>query len=292
MFPLPLQLQQLINLTLLLLLGFSVSSVYLSFYSIASIIIVILFWEYLFISIVYKKEYFFPYSAVSTVLGVVLMMASSSIWIYYVMAIGALLQKHLLRIGNRHIFNPSNFALIFGLLLFYNRAHIVLGQLGDEVWFGCLLVMLGFAILYRAKRWMIPLAFTALYLLLQYYIVVLHDPVMIPETVYYRFYSVSFLLFIFFMLTDPLTTPDSIYGQVWFAFFVAFGATMLDYYYGFRVQHLFLSLFIVTPLSRFFESWKVLTKKERLLVFPIVLLALSAIIVIEMQPPYHFEMEG
>ena len=292
MFSFPLQLQQLINLVLLLLIGFSVSSVYLSFYWITSIIILILIWEYLFLKIVYREHYFFPYSAVSTSLGVVLMMVSSTMWIYYFVIAGALLQKHLLRIDNRHIFNPSNFSLILGLLFFYNSAHIVLGQLGDEVWFAWLLVVLGFAILYRAKRWVIPLVFIVLYLLLQYYIVMLHDPVMIPETVYYRFYSVSFLLFIFFMLTDPLTTPDSVYGQALFAFFVAFGATMLDYNYGCRVQHLFLSLFIVTPLFRFFESWGVLTKKERLLMLPVIFLALGAIIIIEIQPPYHFEMEG
>ena len=292
MFSLPLQLQQLINLALLLLLGFSVSSIYLSFYWIASIIIVVLVWEYLFLSVVQRKHYFLPYSAMSTALGVVLMMISSNIWIYYFVIIGALLQKHLLRIDNRHIFNPSNFALILGLLFFYNSTHIVLGQLGDEVWFAWLLVVLALAILYRAKRWTIPVMFIVSYLLLQYYIVVLHDPVMILEKIYDRFYSISFLLFIFFMLTDPQTTSDSIYGQGWFAFFVAFGATVLDYYYGFRVQHLFLSLFIMTPLFRFFESWEVLTKNERLLVLSVIFLALGAIIVIEMQPPYHFEMEG
>jgi len=292
MVTLALQLQQFITLSLLLVIGLFAGAVCLPWYGIAILICFAWFWEHLFLYLKFSRLSFFSYSAASTTLGITLMMASTHIWIYGVVIIAALLQKHFLLLGKRHCFNPSNFALIIGLLFFYDSTHIVLGQLGDEVWLAWVLVALALPVLYRAERWIIPLVFALSYLFLQYSIVIQYDPMMLFESVYFRFYSVSFLLFVFFMLTDPVTTPAIPWRQMLFAFLTALGAVLLDYSVGFRAQHLFMSLFLLTPVFRLWDTWGQTRYKERFQALTVVLLALGAIIYIEMQPPYYFEMDG
>jgi len=250
--------------------------------------------EHFFIIMKEKKVSYFSYSAISTALGIILMMVAEHWWIYLVVIGLGLAQKHFLSIEKKHFFNPSNFALLFALLLFYNDAHIVLGQLGDSVWLKIFILILAIGILIRVERWVIPLVFIISYIIMQYVVIVQHDPVMIMEDVYHRFYSVSFLVFILFMLTDPRTTPQSIRGQAVFSIGLVFFSTLLDYWYGFRVQHLFMSLFffsIMVPLS---ISWE--TNANPLVLFfttfILLYLALSAIIYIETKPPYYFEMDG
>jgi hypothetical protein len=131
-----------------------------------------LFWEHTLLYLKYAKVSFFSYAAINTALGIMLMMVSIDIWIYYFVITLALLQKHFLLLQGRHLFNPSNFALIVGLLLFYKSTHIVMGQLGDEVWLAWITIALALPILYRVDRWIIPLAFVLFYILLQYAVIV------------------------------------------------------------------------------------------------------------------------
>lgn len=134
-------------------------------------------------------------------------------------------------------------------------------------------------ILIRVNRWIISLFFTLFYLLFQYLFVVSLDPVLIMEEIYHRFYSISFILFILFMLTDPRTTPSVFSWQVVFAFLVALLSTALDYVYGFRIQHLFLSLFFFSLFTPLLELWQ--TKERKLIfkmTFPLFILATVVII--------------
>jgi Na+-translocating ferredoxin:NAD+ oxidoreductase RnfD subunit len=228
---------------------------------------------------------FLSISSLSTAIGVMLMMVSFKLWIYFVVIGLGLLQKKYFRINNQHLFNPSNFALIMGLLLFYTDAHIILGQLGDELWMIGLLVVMGLAILIRVNRWVISMAFIFFYLLFQYLLVLSYDPVLLFEDIYYRFYSLSFLLFLLFMLTDPRTTPEHYLHQILFSLFVALLSTLFDRFYGFRVQHLFLSLFLFSLFVPFIGQKRIL--KALLIAF----FATMVIITIESKIPYYFIMD-
>ena len=221
------------------------------------------------------------------------MMVTTHYIIYFVVILFALLQKQFLHYHKQHFFNPSNFALIIGLLFFYHDAHFVLGQLGHEIWLLWGVGILGIFILYRIDRWVIPISFVLTYLIFQYFIIVHTDPVLIMEDIYYRFYSVSFIVFILFMLTDPKTTPTKKCSQVVFATAIASLTTLLDYYYGFRVQHLFIVLFFSSPLVILIEEYKNSLDKRTflLMMLLIVILSLSAIIYIQIQAPYYFEMD-
>jgi len=288
------QLQQLINLGLLLLLGKYAAHIYLPWENILLILLVTMSIEHLMLYVKAKKITFFSFSSLSTAIGVMLMVVTPHMWITMLLIVFGLLQKHFLTWKGEHFFNPSNFALMMGLLFFYDDAHIVLGQLGDSVWLGIVVLLLAAAILFRVDRWIIPVSFFTIYLLLQYFFIVKSDPVLIMDTVYYRFYSVSFIVFILFMLTDPKTTPKKYWEQLLFAAVIALGATLLDYYNGFRVQHLFMALFTSAAMVPLCMHWQDVDQRKTFIRMSstMLLLALSAIIYIEMQPPYYFEMNG
>jgi len=283
------QLQQFINLVILLLLGKYVAHLYLPWSSIVFLMLFALSLEYSIIYYRYRKLSFVSYSSLSTSIGVMLMMATPHLWIMLVMISLALLQKHLIRYGKYHLFNPSNFAIIMGLLFFYDETHIIVGQLGEHLWLEIFIMLLGIAILVRVDRWIIPVVFGLVYLLAQYYYIVNSDPVLIMQSIYWRFYSLSFIVFILFMLTDPQTTPKSIAEQISFAIILAIGTTWMDYHYGYRVQHLYMVLFLLSPMV---VLARVVSRDIKLYIMIafIVFLSLNAIIVIENQPPYYYEM--
>ena len=287
-----LQLQQFINLLLLLTLAYFSANIYLSWYALGTVLVVTLFLEHIFIWIKEKKCDYFSYASMTTAIGVMLMMVSAEYWIYFLIITVALAQKHFLRLKTGHIFNPSNFALIMALLLFYDTAHIVLGQLGDDVWLLSLVIFLGVVILWQAKRWVITLTFVFAYLCFQYMFVVMTDPLIVFEDIYERFYSVSFTVFILFMLTDPRTTPAKVWEQILFSLCVAAMATVMDYVYGFRVQHLFLILFFCSAFYALFVQQKRYSLKEKVRAGVLIILVLSVIIFIQIQEPYYFEMDG
>jgi hypothetical protein len=285
------QLQQFINLLLVCTLGYFSANMYLSWYAIGTILLVSFFSEHILVWIKEKKIDYFSYSSLTTSIGVVLMMVSTDYLVYFVVIIFALVQKHFLRLETGHLFNPSNFALIMGLLIFYDKAHIVLGQLGDALWLLYVVLLMGVIILWQAKRWIISLCFVLFYLCFQYILIVSTDPLVIFEDIYERFYSISFIVFVLFMLTDPRTTPFKVGEQIVFSFFLAGMSTSMDFVYGFRIQHLFLVLFLGSAFYALFVRQKLYSYKDKMRAGVLFILVLSVIIFIQIQEPYYFEMD-
>lgn len=280
-----------LNLLLVALLGIWSANFYLTLWKLLLLLLFAMVIEWGWYRLKHQSLPFFPYSALITALGVGFMLVSTHYWLYGVVIFLGLFQKHLLPLAGFPPFNPSNFALVSGLLLFYHDTHLVFGQLGDEAWFALWVLVCGVVILWGVKRFWIPLAFVVGYWLFQYVAIVGIENMVYVEDITRRFYGVSFLLFILFMLTDPQTTPSSFSLQILFGVFVALGATLLDYLYGFRLQHIFLSLFMNTPLILLFEK-REKRGYEVLHLMVMILLTLSAIIYLENQPPYYFAMDG
>lgn len=143
-------------------------------------------------------------------------------------ASAAIGSKFLLRLGGKHVFNPTNFTLVL-LIALSDRAWVSPGQWGSAAWFAFLMACLGGLVVTRAARADVTLGFLACVLALQigraYW---LGDPLAIPL---HRLQNGGLLLFAFFMISDPKTTPDSRVGRLVFAFVVALGA----YYVQFRL---------------------------------------------------------
>ena len=283
------QLQQFLTLLTLLILGKLFAHIEVSYLDIFTVLLLAAIVEHTFIYLKNGSIDFFSFSALSTALGLLLMMSVTSVWIYAVAIIIALAQKYLIKVANHHIFNPSNFALVVTMILFYDKAHITAGQLGDQYWLSVIVLLLGGIVLYRANRLLISLLFVIFYILFQDIFVVGYDPILLSEDIYQRFYQVSYIVFILFMITDPRTTPSKLIYQMLFVVLITLIDAMLDRYFGYRVIHIFISLFVVSPVVPL-VCYKP-KKGDIYLLISIWLIAVSLSIYLENMPPYYFGVD-
>ena len=98
------QFQQLINLGLLLLLGKYAAHIYLPWKHILLILLVTVCIEHLMLYMKENEITFFSFSSLSTAIGVMLMMVTSSIWITILLITLGLFRKHFLQYENEHFF--------------------------------------------------------------------------------------------------------------------------------------------------------------------------------------------
>ena len=130
------------------------------------------------------------------------------------------------RFRGKHIFNPTNGALV-AMLLLTDQVWVSPGQWGSLVFFAFLMACVGGIVVTRAARADVTCAFIAYYCALLFgRSVYLGEPLGIPL---HRLESGALLLFTFFMISDPKTTPDSRAGRVLFAALVAFGAWYVQF---------------------------------------------------------------
>ena len=146
--------------------------------------------------------------------------------------------KFVVRVGGKHVFNPTNLALV-ALLATSDAAWVSPGQWGDAAFVAFLLACLGTVVVTRASRADVSFGFLACYVgLMVARALYLGDPMWIPL---HRLQSGSLLLFAFFMISDPKTTPDSRAGRLIFAAAVALGAYYVHFVL-FRTNGLLWSL--------------------------------------------------
>jgi len=134
--------------------------------------------------------------------------------------------KFVIRCRGKHVFNPTNFAIVVLLLLTPN-VWVSPGQWGNVVFFAFLIACLGLLVVSRAERSDVTYAF----LIAWSAIVIgrslaLGEPPAIPI---HRLQNGALLLFTFFMISDPKTTPNSRAGRVLFATIVALGAGYIQF---------------------------------------------------------------
>ncbi len=173
-----------------------------------------------------------------------------------------LVSKHLLRHNGRHIFNPSNIGLAWGLLLIgpsnVFSEHLWWAPLGAPV-------LVAMAVIFGGAYWvlrqvkMIPLAvaFLATFFALiglfavfgrSYYATWHHGPV--GGSFYWLTIALSpeVLIFVFFMITDPQTAPKSPTGRIIYGVATAVVAAGLIMVQGteFGIKVAILSSLLVT----------------------------------------------
>jgi len=213
---------------------------------------------------------FFSYSSVNTSLGVIFLLRAVDLYIFLIVIVIAIAQKHLLKIDGKHFLNPSNIAVIAGLSLFPYQTYTSPEQWGSFWGLGILMIFLGFYITHRVGRLMIPLVFMLAYTILSY-LFLTHNIV----EIFLILISGSFILFIFFMLTDPRTTPETTLSQVMFSVIIALLTIVLELFLGVKDINMFLALFIVTlsiPWVRHFELLPIAQKIYKILFVLIILI--------------------
>lgn len=182
---------------------------------------------------------FDPKSALISGLSLCLLLRTSDPWLAVAAAGLAVFGKFLLRWRDKHIFNPTNFALAALLVAGDGRVWLSPGQWGSVAFFAFLMICVGNLVVLRAARSDIALAYLAIHSgLLFARSWSLGEPMTIPL---HRLESGALLLFAFFMISDPKTTPDTRSGRLLFALLVALGAYYVQFKL-FRQNGLVLSL--------------------------------------------------
>jgi len=158
-------------------------------------------------------------------------------------AVLAIAGKFVIRIRGKHVFNPTNFALV--ALLLTGQAWASPGQWGSAAVLGFFVVCLGGLVVNRAARSDITLAFLLAFGALVFgRSLWLGEPMAIPL---HRLSNGALLVFAFFMISDPRTTPDRRAARVLFACLVALGAAYVQFRL-FRTNGLLWSLAAASPL--------------------------------------------
>ena len=173
---------------------------------------------------------FDPRSAAISGLSLALLLRANSILLLLAAAAIAVSSKFVIRWHGKHIFNPTNFAIV-AVMIATPRVWVSPGQWGNVAFFGFLIVCLGGLVVNRASRSDVTYAFMAAWAaVLIGRSLWLVEPMTIPL---HRMENGALLLFTFFMISDPKTTPDSRAGRILFAILVASGA----WYVQFKIFH-------------------------------------------------------
>lgn len=163
-------------------------------------------------------ERFDPRSPLISTLSLCLLLRTQSPLLAAAAAVIAIGSKFLIRRRGKHVFNPTNLALVV-LLLTTDGVWFSPGRWGSAAIFAFFLAGFGMLVVYRAARSDVTWAFLGAWsAVLVGRALWLGDPLTIPL---HQLQSGALLIFAFFMISDPKTTPDSRRGRVVFAALVA-----------------------------------------------------------------------
>jgi enediyne biosynthesis protein E5 len=162
----------------------------------------------------WKLPQFDPKSALISGLSLCLLCRTNFAAVAVLAAVVTISSKFIVRWKGKHIFNPTNFGLVF-LMLLGAPVWVSPGQWGNVAFFGFLMACLGGLVVNRAARSDVTYAFLLSFAALQFGRAAW--AMQRWEVPIHRLESGALLLFAFFMISDPKTTPNSRAGRILFA---------------------------------------------------------------------------
>jgi len=159
------------------------------------------------------RQILVPISAYITGLSIAILLESYDWRVFAVASVWAITSKYLLRSGDRHFFNPSNFGIVAALVLMRGVATVAPGsQWGGDYRVAFVILALGLLMMRRVKRLDLVLAWLGGYVVMSLVRVALGQGGLIfalgPLT------GAEFALFTFSMLPDPKTSPPTPRGRI------------------------------------------------------------------------------
>jgi Na+-transporting NADH:ubiquinone oxidoreductase subunit NqrB len=188
-------------------------------------------------------------SAYVSGISVGILVRSPAFWPYALCAAISITSKYVLRVGNRHIFNPTNFGIVMLLLLASGTVAGLSVQWGNNLLPMVLVWIFGTFILRAVGRLHITLTYVASFLVFAVIRATLTGHPVLAEIA--PITGPMYQLFIFFMITDPKTTVRPKWAQSLVAVIIAALETV------FRLMQWvyapFYALFIVGPIANLIE---------------------------------------
>ena len=129
--------------------------------------------------------------------------------------------KFLIRFRGKHLWNPTNIALVV-MMLAFDQAWVSPGQWGSGPTLAYAMAMAGAFVVNRSARSDTSIAFIAAYAAILFgRSLWVGEPLTIPV---HRLQNGALMIFTFHMISDPKTTPNTRAGRILFASLVAAGA--------------------------------------------------------------------
>lgn len=185
-------------------------------------------------------------SALITTLGLCLLMKANSPWLFLFAGLFAIGQKFLIRINNKHLWNPANFGIVL-MILMSGESWISPGQWGSSALLVFIIGTGGLAVLSNIKRLDIGIIFILTLFILEYFRVIIYlgwD----SDVLLHKMSSGSLWLFALFMITDPMTTPNGRLARIIWAIVIA-GISFYLSNFKFLNGAPFWVLFFATPIT-------------------------------------------
>ncbi|HET9250734.1 MAG TPA: RnfABCDGE type electron transport complex subunit D [Candidatus Eisenbacteria bacterium] len=175
---------------------------------------------------IWRLPAFDPKSALISGLGLCFLLRTNLPLLAAATAVIAIASKFLLRWKGKHVWNPTNFALV-AMLALSDRVWVSPGQWGSVAFFCFLVALLGGLVVNRSARSDVTYAFLASWAaVLLGRALWLGQPMAIPL---HQLQNGTLLIFAFHMISDPKTTPDTRAGRILFAALVALGAGFVQF---------------------------------------------------------------
>ena len=194
---------------------------------------------------------FDPRSPLITALSLTLLLRTDYVLLAILAAAIAIGSKFLIRVKDKHVFNPANVALV-ALMLISDRAWVSSGQWGSTAIVAFALACLGLIVLTHARRAETTIGFLSMYALLLFGRAFwLEDPLSIPL---HQIQNGALLLFAFFMISDPKTTPNTATGRYVFAGLVASIAFAIQFVF-YEINGPIIALVMSAPLVPFIDAF-------------------------------------
>ena len=191
-----------------------------------------------------------PASAYITGISVGILVRSPFLWPYALASLISIATKYVLRVRNRHLWNPSNLGVSAVLFLAPASVSLLSIQWGNNIWPMVVIWTLGSVIVWRAGRLHISATYVASFLFFSFVRSAITGNPWLANVA--PITGPMYQLFIFFMVTDPKTTVRPFWGQVAVVFMVALVETVL------RLSEVvyapFYALFLVGPSALLVEA--------------------------------------
>jgi Na+-translocating ferredoxin:NAD+ oxidoreductase RnfD subunit len=200
---------------------------------------------------IYFHKWLHPASAYISGISVGILVRSPAFWPYALCAAISIMSKYVLRVKDRHIWNPSNFGISVLLFLAADTVASLSIQWGNYLLPMLVIWVLGSVIIARLHRFHITGIYVASFLAFAFVRSWMTGSPWQSEVA--PITGPMYQLFIFFMITDPKTTVRSKKWQCIVVMLVALVEMLL------RLEQVvyapFYALFIVGPTAMLVEIW-------------------------------------
>ena len=197
------------------------------------------------------KRYRSIKSALITGLGLCLLLKTGSVHTVILASVIAISSKFIIKVNNKHIFNPANVGIVAAILL-TNDAWISPGQWGSSVLLWFFVGAAGLMMILKVGRLDTSGVFIVTFGVLLFARQVLYLG-WEPSVWLHQMSNGTLLLFTFFMITDPMTTPNDKHARIVWSIVLAVGLFVASNFFYIQTAAIWL-LVAISPFTPLFDK--------------------------------------